>query len=276
MGLPDAILRELGPDRNPLAPERVLRLRLFYYYAASLGKTRHLWVAIHYGLQNLVNQGRIHRLTTGPDGEPLESTWYALPSLLSSTGHVKESLLPDFRSRLDLLNRWTHLDEAGKPLEHIIRAVMTSVGYRVIPSAVPFEDDDGKLELDVLTLGTPQVAVECKNVLSECFSAQKSNRRLSKVYTRLQRFFSFCQASGITAVLAAPIIDSSLYGWLEPWKGKVCRVLFQYVKDTPENQALVKEIHDTFRFSHVKVYNRTDPPPPHIARWFSAGHLPPP
>jgi len=110
------------------------------------------------------------------------------------------------------------------------------------------------------------LAFECKNKLSDVFHSPDIFETPNDDHAQIRSHFQFCLSAGLTPILAAPLIDTSFFGFIQPYRGLACRLLFQYLP--PANADLCLQIKHWFKLGHV-IPAASDDLPQNIQSWIS-------
>ncbi len=246
------ILKEL--DRQVVAHERVVKLRLYMYYNLR-PRVDGLWIRLNEGINEAVEQGRVRRLDAS-------KAWIFRAG--ADEGAVHES----YERKLPVYQRWA--GHAGGPhLERLVRRAFFLAGYAVSPTPVnvEWEGKAGEIlshQLDVLTLAPHRLGIECKNKLSDVYISPDIPKRPNDDHRQIARHFDICSRRGITPILMAPLIDASFFGFVQLYNGLACRLLFQYLP--PDSEELCQSVRREFRIGHVVTASEDDPPQ-NLAAW---------
>jgi hypothetical protein len=234
--------------------ERVLKLRLYYYYNLR-GRVDSLWMELHDAIGEAVDEGSLHRHSA-------DKGWVYCDGC--APGEVAEA----YERKAGVYSRWSHHD-GGPHLEKLVREAFRQAGYVVVSggSRVNWRDEEGASEdyqLDVHTLAPLRLGIECKNKLSDVYISPDILSRPNDDHKQLARHFRLCHGWGLIPVLVAPLIDASFFGFIQPFDGLACRLLFQYLPTS--NEELCKDVRREFLIGHVVTASEDDPPP-NLVRW---------
>jgi len=240
------MVREL--ERQVVAHKRVVKLRLYMYYNLRARVDR-LWMRLDEAVKEAVEQGHVRRLDASKG-------WiYRAETDERAVGECYERKLPVYQE-------WAN-HTGGPHLEKLVRRAFLIAGYSVSPSRVnlDWESSEGTMsrhELDVLTFAPHCLGIECKNKLSDVYISPGIPRSPNDDHRQIARHFDICSRRGITPILIAPLIDRSFFGFVEPYKGLACRLLFQYLP--PDSEELCQSVRREFRIGHVITASQDDPP----------------
>lgn len=241
------VLRELA--RQTLVHDRILRLRLYYYY--NLRRlTNSLWMILRDVINNMESKGQISRFHR-------DRAWFVASGVPAADADA------EYARKKPIYDRWVD-HEGGPHLERLMRSAFRLEGYSVADNPVPFTftDPNGqvrKREVDVLVFSPVRVALECKNKLSDVFHSPDIFTTPNHDHLQIRDLFSLYDGSGFTPILTAPLIDASFFGFATLHHGLGYRTLFQYLPPTASQ--LCQDIRTEFRIGHVTTADANDPPP---------------
>lgn len=234
MNLETTILKEL--ERQVIAPERVIKLRLCLY---PQGFTEdYLWSKVHYAIRALKNTEKIR---------PYKK-WLAASATFD--GHWQEELDTLYRRKQSVYNAWNKAATAGGyHLKNLVQQYLTDHGIDVDNRTVTWKQN--RFRIDAMT---EAFVIKMKNTLSDMFYNPNSITSPNSAHKQIKWLFEYCTDASLQPILIAPLIDDSFYTFARQHNGLFCRTFQQILKS--EHILIQHEVAQTFSISNLQATSR--------------------